>query len=643
MLDTLAFVLIVLPFLAGLGCFILRVEAVRSLIVVVTGGIVAAASVALFFEMPFKYEASTLLGLSIDPIIMVLDVALMLVILYFGIKHKSALIIVFALIQAFMGGYLEFGLVDHAAEKTYPLFVGDTLAVVMVLIISIIGSLICVFAIPYMRDHEAHLHLTTSKQPKFFLVLVAFLGAMNGLVLTNDLGHFFFFWEVTTLCSFLLIGHDGTEIATKNAVRALWMNSLGGVALMGAIVWIYSSMGTLEIASIIAAKPTEALMLVPLGLIVFAGLTKSAQMPFQSWLLGAMVAPTPVSALLHSSTMVKAGVYLIVRFAPAYADTHLSTAIALCGAFTFLGTSALAVGQSNGKKILAYSTIANLGLIVACAGINTPLAITAAILLIIFHAVSKGLLFLCVGTVEHGIGSRDVEDMRGVYAKMPVTALITMAGVLTMILPPFGMLLGKWMAIESAAGNVLVIIMLALGSAITVLYWARWAGTLMSSAPGAEVPATEKQDFLTRMPLVVLCLGAVVLSFAAPWIYAQMVVPVLATYGGAHFTIGSGAFQAGTGSFAVIPLFVVALVGFLVAVNALRKARGGKVFPAPYMAGLQIPDKPNTYMGPMITPVQTIASNYYMEAAFGEEKLTRWGNVVAGVLIIGMFAMGGLL
>ncbi len=121
------------------------------------------------------------------------------------------------------------------------------------------------------------------------------------------------------------------------------------------------------------------------------------------------------------------------------------------GAFSFLAGAALAVGQSNGKKVLAYSTISNLGLIFACAGINTAEAMTAAMLLLIFHAVVKALLFLSVGAIEQHIASRDIEDMRGLYAVMPLTALITVAGVLMMIMPPFGVLLSKWMAMEAAA------------------------------------------------------------------------------------------------------------------------------------------------------------------------------------------------
>ena len=163
----------------------------------------------------------------------------------------------------------------------------------------------------------------------------------------------------------------------------------------------------------------KALVLIPAALVGFAGLTKAAQMPFSSWLVGAMVAPTPVSALLHSSTMVKAGVYILVRFAPIFQGTVIGYTLAFVGAFTFLIASGIAISQTNAKRVLAYSTIANLGLVTACAGIGTAEAIWAAILLIIFHAISKSLMFLSVGTVEHRIRSREIEDMNGLIVRMP--------------------------------------------------------------------------------------------------------------------------------------------------------------------------------------------------------------------------------
>lgn len=639
MLETLAFILIVLPFLAALGCFAVRASGLRSFIIVATSGVLVAAFVALLFTPLGTFSPEAVFGLPVREVIHIAEYLLLALIFYYGIRYKSALIVVFALMQGGLAVGLYFLEAGASHEVAYPTFAVDNLALIMVAIITVVGGAIAVHAIPYMKAHEEHLHLEKSRQPRFFFVLVLFLGAMNGLVLTNDISFFYFFWEVTTLCSFLLIGHDQTEIATKNAVRALWMNSLGGVALMGAIVWFYKDLGTFDIQAIIKAAPNTALMMIPMAMLCFGGFTKAAQVPFQSWLLGAMVAPTPVSAMLHSSTMVKAGVYALVRFAPAFAGTFLGNGVALVGAFTFLATAALAVGQSNGKKILAYSTISNLGLIVACAGIGTPAALTAAMLIIVFHAVSKGLLFLCVGTIEQYIGSRDIEDMRGVYARMPVTSLITVVAILTMILPPFGMLLGKWMAVESAASSLPLIMMLALGSALTVVYWARWAGSVMS-APFQGKIIVEIQPLLTRVPLVGLCVGAVLASIGSPWLYTGLVESAVAVFGPAPYAIVNGVFGNAASAFAVVPLFIVVIVGFIFAYRAMGKTKVTAAA-APYFGGANTADGTG-YIGPMNKPIPVMASHYYMSAVFGEEKLSRWVNGAALLLLALMFAMGGM-
>lgn len=633
-MSNLLLLLILLPVAAAMVCYFVRSSAVRKLTVVATGAILTLASLALLGQGTFEpVTVGSFLGISSDFLVTVLDFALLGVIFFYGLKHRNVLIQVFTLAQAALLVWFELFMIEHAEV---PALMGDQLSLIMVLVISIIGSLICIFAIPYMKEHEEHLHLKKSRQPRFFFFLVLFLGAMNGLVLANNVLWLYFFFEVTTLCSFMLIGHDATEIATRNSVRALWMNSFGGVAFVIGMMLVYAKTGTLSITDILAAGPQGALMVTGIGFLCLAGFTKAAQVPFQSWLLGAMVAPTPVSALLHSSTMVKAGVYVVLRFAPAYLGTFLSTGIAICGAFTFVACAALCIGQSNGKKILAYSTVSNLGLIICCAGINTPLAITAAVMLIIFHAISKSLLFLCVGTIEQSIGSRDIEDMRGLYAKYPRTALITIIGILTMLLPPFGVLMAKWMAIEAASANIWVIVMLAMGSALTVVYWARWGGSLMASR-AADAP-TERQPALISLPLMALCAGAVVLSFGAPWIYNSMLAPM---FQAPPFTMSMGILSSTTGSYVAVPLFIALGLGVLFAAKAASGFRKVRIV-APYVAGANTPaDMDGTYIGPMNGPVPFVAGNMYLGELFAEGKLTPIFNALAVALIVLM--LGGAL
>lgn len=169
-------------------------------------------------------------------------------------------------------------------QTVSPIFYCDYLSLIMILIISIVGSIICIQSIPYMKNHEEHLELRISREPRFFGVMLLFLGAMNGLVLSNDLLFLYFFFEITTLCSFLLIGHDNTERTIRNAVRALWMNSLGGALFIIALVILNSQIGALDMQKIIHT-PKAGLWFLPIALLCFAAFTKSAQFPFQAGFL----------------------------------------------------------------------------------------------------------------------------------------------------------------------------------------------------------------------------------------------------------------------------------------------------------------------------------------------------------------------
>lgn len=652
MLDNsmLLFVLVAIPFIAGFLCLALQNHTARAAVVVLTSVVVAIASVVLLLNGDkFQYT----LGGHWNEVLTYLDFALLA---YIGIQafanrkyHPGYAYsaVLFAIVSIIMVYYFDFVMAHGVTVE--PTFLADQLSIIMVMIISIVGSLICVFGIPYMRDHEHHLHLEKTRQPRFFLYLVLFLGAMNGIVLANNLVWLLFFWEITTLCSFMLIGHDRTEIATVNALRAISLNMLGGVGFTAGVMLLFNNAHTLSLFDIVNGKVAvaqPAYLLLPLALLVFAGMTKAAQLPFQSWLLGAMVAPTPVSALLHSSTMVKAGVYLIVRLAPAYADTWLSTMVAVAGAVTFVITSALAVGQSNGKKVLAYSTIANLGLIVVCAGLNTPLAYAGAVILIIFHAVSKALLFLCVGTIEHGIGSRDIEDMHGLVDRMPLTAVVSVIGMITMFLPPFGMLIGKWTAMEAAAMQPLLLFLLILGSAITIVFWLRWAGILLSTSAKPMPRVLEPLSILTKTPLVALASAAIILNIVVIQLYVKMIAPVATAYYtkatpvGAFFTTAAepGSLMTKFGGFSLYPLFGTIVLIILISLYAVRKA-STNVVTAPYMCGETADNEEDRPRFRAIGDgwVDYAHSNYYMSSVFGEEVLTTGSNILAILAILAMF------
>jgi ech hydrogenase subunit A len=630
-------VAVLLPFVAGVLCYALRNSAIRSAIVVATAIALIIDSVLLLQGGAGEFTPGLIAGVSWGLVITIADLLLMVYFLYLGVVRKSLLVIGLALAQLLPLAYFEF--IMGASTEVEPAFFIDWLTITMVLIISIIGSIIVAYAIPYMRDHEQHKHIEKSRQPRFFLFLVLFLGAMNGLVMSNNLFWLYFFWEMTTLCCVMLIGHDGTEEALTNAYRALWMNLIGGVGFVAAIILLYTQAHTLSMQKMLEGGIAPEVMLLPVAFLCLAGFTKSAQMPFQPWLLGAMVAPTPVSALLHSSTMVKAGVYLIVRFAPVYQGTNVSTMVALVGAFTFLAAAALAISQRNGKRVLAYSTISNLGLIIACAGINTPLALTAAVMLIIFHAVSKALLFMGAGVIEHGIWSREIEDMEGLLSKMPLTTALMIVGILSMLLPPFGVLIAKWAAIEASTTMPLVMLLIVGGSALTVVFWAKFMGRLLTTGPGVGGFKIEPLHFLYAAPLVALAAGAAILSAFITPITSDLVAPAVIKYYQAWgFATPDYGLVSAVGAFPVWPIFVI--LGLLLVLPALFvRVKAQDLRPA-YMCGENVGEMSAvSFRTVSDEPQEMKFGGYYFDRFFGEGNLNRWFIPIATALIALVFAV----
>jgi len=623
---------IFIPFTSALICYLVRNSVVRKTIVLLSS--VSLATVAVWIAIIIYQQGGPIVFKVEDfpdfmPLLLrIADFALLVGFISIGFTLKKPLIIFLSSLQMIGFFYIEyFNRVQENASDI--LFKVDFLSLVMLLVVSIVGPLIVIFALGYMPAHEKHQHLDKSKQPQFFFILLIFLAAMNALVMLNDLSWMYFFWEITTLCSFLLISHDGSQIAIKNATRALWINSLGGVAFLAANN-IFVNSGTLQVDKLLSEVPKNSLFFVAVALICFAGFTKAAQFPFQSWLLGAMVAPTPVSALLHSSTMVKAGVFIIVRFAPAIAGTLLGNSIALVGGFTFLAGAAIAISQRDAKRVLAYSTISNLGLIICCAGIGGWLATTAAILLIIFHAVSKGLLFLCVGTIEHGIGSRNIEDMQGLFKRMPFTTTVAVIGMISMLLPPFGVLFTKWMAMESAVGQPLLLVMVALGSAFTVAFWAKWVGIILTMSYKNHYN-TEKLKKTVEYSLAALLVGVILLAIGIVPLFNALVRPYIESVG-----LKSG---VPVSEVLVILLFSVLVVLVFFVLRFSTKFDAAKLR-KPYMCGENTEDiRGIEFMGPGDTKDEVVVHNYYLDGIFGEERLTLITSIIAAATILIMFGV----
>lgn len=274
----------------------------------------------------------------VDHIILAGELLLMCLVVFLSVVHGKFPIALLSAVQTLAIVWMEVFSGAELEEKAHILI--DRFTVIMLLIVACVGGLIAVYAVGYMRGYHQH-HTEFADRRGFFLpMLFAFLGAMFGLVLSSCMTWMYFFWEITSVISFLLIGYTRTEEAANNSFRALWMNLLGGLGYAAGIIWFAMTHGSVDLYELVGSGSAgDAVAIACVALLAFAALTKSAQLPFSQWLLGAMVAPTPSSALLHSATMVKAGVYLLLRLAPAMNGTLAGAMVALIGGLTFFCAS----------------------------------------------------------------------------------------------------------------------------------------------------------------------------------------------------------------------------------------------------------------------------------------------------------------
>lgn len=324
----------------------------------------------------------------------------------------------------------------------------DGLSLTFALLISGIGFFIWLYTSSYLAGHK--------QLGRFYCYLLLFMIAMMGIVLSDNLITLFVFWELTTVSSYLLIGFDHTsDKARRSALQALFVTGAGGLALLAGLILIGMVGGTYELSEIIARGDvikSHDLYTPILILVLIGAFTKSAQIPFHFWLPNAMAAPTPVSAYLHSATMVKAGIYLLARFHPALSGTDMWIwTLTIFGAVTAVTASVFALRQTDLKLMLAYTTVMALGTLTMFLGAEATVAIAAAMTFLIVHSFYKAALFMIIGIIDHETGTRDVNSLRGLARVMPITAVAAAAAALSMAgFPPFLGFIGKELKYEGA-------------------------------------------------------------------------------------------------------------------------------------------------------------------------------------------------
>jgi multicomponent Na+:H+ antiporter subunit A len=395
----------------------------------------------------------------------------------------------------------------------------DGLGLLFALIVLGIGAAVMAYAARYFAPGDP------AKASRYLALLAFFAASMLGLVLADDLVLLFVFWELTSVSSFFLIGGKGEGKA--GATRAFLTTALGGLSLFAGVALVGAAAGSFALSDVLAdpeVVATSALAPATIVLLLLAAFTKSAQFPFHYWLPGAMVAPTPVSTYLHAATMVKAGIYLLFRFTPVYGGVPLwRTTLVLVGLGTAVFGSVVALRRTDLKGLLAYSTVSQLGFLTGLIGIGTPLALAAAALHTLAHALYKATLFMTVGVVDHEAGTRDLRELGGMRRFLPVSAAagglaaISMAG-----LPPLLGFVSKeeaFAAFLEADGPVWLA---GVGSTLAVLasigtfaYSARY---YLGTFEGPVRTEAHRAPFGFEVPALLTAVGGIGLGLTVPWL-----------------------------------------------------------------------------------------------------------------------------
>ncbi len=470
----------------------------------------------------------------------------------------------------------------------------DALGLLFGLLISGIGTLIYIYAYYYLSPKNS--------LSKLYQLLMLFMAAMLGISLSNNLIILLVFWELTSISSFLLVGYwSQYDAAQRGARMALTITGMGGLAMLGGFVLLGQITGTYQIDQLVLMKDTiqQHYLFVPTLLLILLGaFTKSAQFPFHFWLPNAMAAPTPVSAYLHSATMVKAGIFLLARLAPIFIGAALyHNIVTFVGLFTLCMAAGFAIFKEDLKGLLAYSTISHLGLIVCLLGIGSPLAVAAAIFHIINHATFKAALFMIAGIIDHETGTRDLRKLSGVWQLLPFTGTLTMITAASMAgVPLTNGFISKEMffteLLANLSGPVMIIsaIVATLAGIFAVSYSIRLVhGVFFDGEVGKQVPNKDAHEpaLGMRLPAIILATLCILVGILPALLAGTMVNSVTRSslaqpeFEGVHLAIWHGVN-------APLLMSVIALIGGAIFYFALAKdGRIRKIDLDPYLGKFQ--------------------------------------------------------
>lgn len=345
-------------------------------------------------------------------------------------------------------------------------FLGDGLAVFMAIVSSLVGAIIVFYSFGYI-DHYKN-------QNEYYMMVVMFLGAMMGLVYSTNLIFLYLFWEISAICCWRLIGFYRDKEIVLRADKAFLVTVFGALMMLLGFIMIYQETGTFDLTEMKGVTITNAAMI----MILFGIFSKSATLPLHTWLPDAGVAPSPVTSLLHAAVLVKIGVYVFARlFLINFTFNEIwHTAVPVIAAVSALVSAGAALVETDIKRIIAYSTVSQIGFIFLGLSCGSVVGAAGGLLYIMMHGLAKGGLFLCAGIIEHATGTKDIRKLGGLISTMPITAVaFIICAFSVMGIPPFGGFFAKYMVIGGAvyAGEPWIAVTFMLGAVLTIMYLIR--------------------------------------------------------------------------------------------------------------------------------------------------------------------------
>lgn len=382
-------------------------------------------------------------------------------------------------------------------------FYADALAVFMAMTASLVASIIVLYSFGYIKGYD--------NQNEYYMMVCLFIGAMMGLVFSTNLIFIYIFWEISAICCWRLIGFYREEITIRRANKAFIVTVAGALVMLIGFIGIYGETGTFDLAAMKGAHIPAWIVV----LILFGVLSKSATFPLHNWLPDAGVAPSPVTSLLHAAVLVKIGVYVYARLFTINLniDEVFTVAVPVIAAVSALVSAGAAMRANDIKRVIAYSTISQLAFILLGLSSGNEIGTVGGMLYILMHSVAKGGLFLCAGIVEHGLHTKDITKMGGLYKNMPLTALsFVFCAFSVMGIPPFGGFFAKYLVIEGiiSTGNIVLGIVFIIGAVMTVTYLTRLFVKVFLGQP--TNPSVKEGTPLMVVSVVVLAVLSLVLG-----------------------------------------------------------------------------------------------------------------------------------